>query len=913
MLNWSYIWAPTMQHPYKHILKLGVLGIIILGLHTSCSTEKTGWAHRSYHNTTARYNGYFNAKESVKEGIVALKDNHEEDYNKVLPIFIYGDETSTGSILPQMERAIEKSSVVIDRHSMPNRARTKKKKVEYCQWIDENYFLIGKAYFYERKFEDARRHLEYVSRAPEYKHTSTRYEAMLWLAKTYIEEEDYAKAQITLDIIEDARKEEIHAKEEAKEDKKKKKKRKKRGSSSRKKKKKKKKKKGFEFVQEGFPKGLKDDLKAVQADIFIRQGLYEEAIAPLEEAIEEAKDKAFKARLLYILAQLHEKAGDKNLASVTYDRVVKLHPDYELEFYARINRALNANTRSTDTKGLKSELLKMLKDDKNSQWFDQIYYVLADLELRDPNEPKAIEYLILSTQTSVENQTQKGLSFLKLGDIYFEKPNYVLAQQYYDSTATYLPKDYEQYAAIANKAKFLTELVTNLQTIERQDSLLNLCNLTDAQRRAIIDDIIAKKIAAEEEAREAELSALNNPTNTGNKPSGGGKEWYYYNPNQLSIGFSEFRRKWGERKAEDNWRRADKSTQLSDFDPEEEVPEEDSVVVENDKTPAFYLKDLPCEDDKKLAASHNDIVEALYNAGSIYKEKLEDNPEAIKSFTDLVTRYDSCKYQLPSYYQLYRLHLAESNQPKANEYKNLLAAFPDSEYYRIIVDPNYKEKDQAKILLEKKNYETALDQFHRGYYTAAMTSVNKVLNNEPKNFYTAKYLMLKAQASSKLGMLEAVEPLLREIITRFPGTEEALQAEKYLNLVKEAEIEEESPFKVNEGANHYFVILFPNTKGSVKHIENKISNYNKVYFKSQSLKMQSMIMGTEDKVITVKTFENKNTAMDYYNAFKHDDGILKGVNDGYAFYVLSQENFQVLYADRDYDGFAEWFKENYEE
>ena len=122
------------------------------------------------------------------------------------------------------------------------------------------------------------------------------------------------------------------------------------------------------------------------------------------------------------------------LATERYSKVLKLHPDYTMRFNARINRAIAFDSERGDSEGIKKELKKMLKDIKNEDFRDQIYYALAELELKEDNEPLAIEYLIKSAKYSVINEKQKGLSYLKLANIYFEQPNYINAQAYYDST-----------------------------------------------------------------------------------------------------------------------------------------------------------------------------------------------------------------------------------------------------------------------------------------------------------------------------------------------------------------------------------------------------------------------------------------------------------------------------------------------
>ena len=62
-----------------------------------------------------------------------------------------------------------------------------------------------------------------------------------------------------------------------------------------------------------------------------------------------------------------------------------------MAFQAKINRALSFS--GGDSKSIKTQLLKMLKDDKNIEYFDQIYYALAEISFTDQNEALGIEQL----------------------------------------------------------------------------------------------------------------------------------------------------------------------------------------------------------------------------------------------------------------------------------------------------------------------------------------------------------------------------------------------------------------------------------------------------------------------------------------------------------------------------------------
>ena len=486
----------------------------------SCSRKKETWTSRSYHQTTAKYNGYFYAKNSIAEGIFTLESNYEENWKEVLPVFIIGTDKDSKSIYPQMDRAIEKSSAVIDRHSMVI------KKQEENKWIKYNYFVIGQAYFYKHNFDEARKIFDFIIK--QYKDDPIKNEAIVWLARTRMELDDMGKALSLLKLLDDESK---------------------------------------------LSQDLISDFRATYADYYIRQELYNKAIISLEESIRVTKKKDRKARLTFILAQLNEIEGQSATAISNYKKVVKLHPEYEMVFYASINQALAFRFRDGESESIKKLLNKMLKDHKNVDYYDQIYYAMAEIELTEGNKDLAIEYFIKSTEVSISNTEQKGISFMTLGNIYLEDKVYKKAKVYFDSTIIFLPREHADYEAIEDLDKGLSELIVNLDILQLQDSLIWLAGLTQKER----EDIIIALIAAEEEAEDQRLLALANgdnedyngnvnksvPLSSQGNASGNSGDWYFYNPNTMSSGYSEFRQRWGDRKLKDDWRRAVASSNLN--------------------------------------------------------------------------------------------------------------------------------------------------------------------------------------------------------------------------------------------------------------------------------------------------------------------------------------------------------------
>jgi tetratricopeptide (TPR) repeat protein len=124
-----------------------------------------------------------------------------------------------------------------------------------------------------------------------------------------------------------------------------------------------------------FPKNKYDELATAEARLFIKQKKYDKAIAPLAKAIELTESKKQRARLSFILAQLYERAGQHEEAYAAYDKVLKNGPKYEMEFNARLQQTSAgwANQKITSESALKT-YERMLNDDKNLEYRDQIYY-----------------------------------------------------------------------------------------------------------------------------------------------------------------------------------------------------------------------------------------------------------------------------------------------------------------------------------------------------------------------------------------------------------------------------------------------------------------------------------------------------------------------------------------------------------
>lgn len=878
----------------------------------SCSTEKEALLNKGYHNMTARYNGYYNAGVIIDDALQSYRNDYQENYEIIIPLDLYPGVEDASGLFPDMDDAIERCEKVIVRHSMPNPQRVKNKSEEHCRWIDDNWLVIGQAHYIKREYDAAKEKLNYVSES--FNGEESVYEARIWLAKTHIALGEYSEAKIILISV----KQSIDRTEEEKNNKDKDNK-KKRSKLDRKRGKKKTKEKDNSPAP--FPKKLEVDYEVAMAELYIAQDENKKAIEHLENAVSQCRNRKRRARYMFALAQLYSEQGNDGQASIYYNKVAHSNAPYEMQFKAKIRKALTSTGNSEE---LVKELNKMLKDGKNLEYKDQIYYALAELDMKNSNKDEAKKNYTRSVKWSISNNLQKGTSYLRLADIHFEDKDYLKAQKYYDSCVQALPKDYEGYEQLQNKAEGLSDLVFHYERVEFEDSVQRIVGMSEKEREKFLEKTL-KQIKAEEERKKQEAAQrlvdqqkrINNQAATG----GTGNKWYFYNSKQIASGFNDFRGLWGQRALEDNWRRSNKSSTTAflgdDGEPVDSV-QTDSLTVD------VLRANLPLT-PAEIDSSNNRIIESLYNLGIIYKEQLKEEPEAISYFNAVVERKIEHPKVLPSLYQLYLIYNRKSD-PKAGTYKSaIIKNYPKSEIAQILLDPDYLKKKELKDKEELTAYSNTLRSYRQRRYGVVISKCNEIILNNPENKYLNKYYLLKAFAVSKInaGNIEAISDPLRTVYERAPESEEGKQAKIYLDKLKAGEditepddnagIPEDTPYIFDEKSKHFFIVSIPNETGNVSETKIKMSNFNNEFFRKDKLSLRDAPLGEKHQVLIVRTFEDLEKAKVYMTTFGSDSAteLLGTTAKDFDICLISTKNFGELFKNKDIDSYLEFYQAAY--
>jgi tetratricopeptide (TPR) repeat protein len=875
--------------------------VFILIIFAACSTQKNTFVTRTYHNITAKYNILFNGDVSFNKGLNKIEDSFEDDYSEVLPIFTYGDEGLAKAVAPEMERTIKKGSKLVTLHSITvkpklksNTAISPKKrafynKKEFNKWVDNNYLLMGKAHFYKHDFNLALETFMFILN--EFKNEEITYDAKIWLARLYNETGEYKSSEEILTSLEN---------------------------------------------DENLPKRLKVDFEATLADFYLKQEDISNAILHLEKAKDNVRKKRLKIRYTFILAQLYEKQGMQKKASGLYSKVIKMNPPYEMTFNAKIDRALAYEKGFGSIKEIEGQLARMLKDDKNSEYLDQIYYALGNIAYKEGNISKAIKQYKKSVQYNVNNINQKTRSYLTLADLYYEMPEYVNAQAYYDSAVTLLDTDYPDYDIIYAKSKSLNSLVEEINTVNLQDSVQILARLPENELLAYIDNLIEQVREKEkEEILRKQEQALNRQfgydmesgRNTMQQGFSEGVQWYFYNETARSLGYKEFKLKWGNRKLEDNWRRANKnvisfgesiSTEDSEFISDEES--KSSKILSN-KSREYYLKNIPLT-DSMLEVSHRLIETALYSMGLIYKNELKDYGNAIESFKELITRYPKSEYLLMSYYYLYDIYIKEDNKAMVESYKNrIISQFPNSTYARILKDPDYLKEIEAGQNRIHNYYIETYNNYQNEKYNKVIQQADYAIEEYPDSKLIPQFAYLRTLSVGRTSDIKTFKEELYNIISTYPTTEVAEDAKNIIAYLdkEHPDIKEEEEkeiaialYEYSENMEHFFALVL-NKGTDANQLMFNIINFNLDNFDDLNLKVESSELNSNQDIITVISFKNKAEAMNYYNKTSSDDSFFKDVNkEGVSKMVISKSNLDILKTDKSASRYLKFFNEYYE-
>jgi tetratricopeptide (TPR) repeat protein len=732
-INPHYIFPETIlstNYPLKkpkitfHILFISVLFL------SSCFLNKKekGVKTDLMQNITTKFNILYNSKKILHDAEQNRISLAKPNYQHPLPVFIEPNEASIPSNAKLMDSVIQKAVTIINDKSD-------------SKYIDDAYFIMARANYEKGNYYTAAEFISYVINTVTPGKTVLLEASLAWKCRALLQIGYVKQAAKVLDST---------------------------------------------FSVAAGNKHTSALAYATRAKYDIETGDLDHAIQSLNLAIDESKDAKEKLRWHYLLGQLLQKQKDYVGASAHFKRVIKSNASFEMAFNAQLNEVfMQKNEGDSSYVNTISKLKRMLKDDKNRGFTDQIHYIIGETYLQAEKKEEALKSFNSSLKEQSTNNFQRALTYLKMADLYFEQGAYEKSKLYYDSTSTLIDTNFPNYELIRSKVSHLDELVLHLNTISTQDTLQMLAKLPDEARVKKIDSIFEHRKLQEKSVAQTNVSAnqtqnlnfndvpLRDAANKGATST----SFYFNNPAAVSSGLSAFRRRWGNRSLEDNWRFKNKGTDAS-YANETELLEIKKDSMTNELAALAekenFIQAIPLTEES-LKESNRKIIYAYVKLGEIYRDNLQDKEAAAKVYTTLLARFPQLTEKDLINYNLYRLYSELGELEKSSRYKNqLLSSSPQSIYAKVIQDPDY---------LNKLNQESqTLNNLYGEVYTlygekqfdqviALTDSINTLIDGDDRPAIAAQLAYLKALAIGRTSPLDTFEQELKQIKSDYPNNE----------------------------------------------------------------------------------------------------------------------------------------------
>ena len=906
----------------------------------SCSTKKNTKATRFYHAFNSRYNIYFNGKTAFDEALKAMQDGYKENYSDQILMYPISaqpkEKQTTGG---PFDRAIEKGNKAIKLHSIKAKPPKKpgwkndpkqrawQEQEEYNPFLKHCWLLVGEAQFYNADLLQASATFSYIARhyAGDEEMVA---EARLWQARSYAEMGWFYEAE---DIL-------------------------------------------SKLNTNGIPKKNLNQYAAVYADYLIKEKRFEDAIPYLKTAIKAEKNGKQRARMRYLLGQLYADQELDGLAYQAFQQVIRSNPPYELEFAARIRQTEVFAGR--DYQKVVKTLKRMAKSQKNQDYLDQVYYALGNVYLNRADTTNAITYYQLGIDSSKQNGMDKALCQIKLGDLYFQMRDYIHAQPCFSGALAGIQKEYKDYPRVSELAAVLDELVVHAEAVHQQDSLQALAKMPEAERLAVIDKAIADLIKQEEEEKkqaekeayladqEAKGTGIDRPgteTNAIVLPTGSnGSTFYFYNPQTVAQGKTQFQKKWGRRTLEDNWRRKKKElttfndpadTEMADAATETDLGAEgqalptdslesgmDPVAADDPHQREYYLQQLPFTQED-IDASNVIIIDGLYNMAMIYKDKLEDLSLSVEGFEELERRFPENEHLLESYYQVYLIALRTHDEALAAAYKQkLIDKFADSDYAVAIADPNYEYNIRMMDAVQDSIYEQTYTAYLADDTTLVRRNYQQVSEKYPLANLLPKFMFLEALTYVQAGDPEGFKAALKALLEKYPKADVSELAGEMLKGVLRGRamvqggvrgmswdlrfgVGEDGSLSAADSARVFtaepntpykLLLMYPEGSVDKNQLLFAVAAYNFANFMVKEFDLTFQTAGPIE-MLQVSGFVNFDEILHYYKLIYGPDGYASALDRAISVLPISDDNYETLMHGKTLDEYITFFAEHFGE
>ena len=744
--------------------------LLILG---SCSKKKDKFLNKKFHSTTTKYNYLFNGNNLLVQGIDEANSKLIENFWELIPIEKFDikkviQKENQQSIFADAE---EKATLAIQKHSMNIMGE------ERNPIMDEAYLLLGKSRYYDGRYIPSLEAFNYI--LFKYPKSELVNEVKIWKEKINIKlnQNEFAQSNL-IDLLE----------------------------------------------QNSLTDLNKYDIYSLLAQAAINMQELDDAISYLKESLKIGLKPEKIYRNKFLLSQLYERKEIKDTAFKVYLEIIDFNRKIPREFY--IQSYLNKSNVADSLDLSVMELIDLAKDYENNKFLDIINFQLAKLHLNEYNhkeqkkdELKSIVFFNKSLGANSSDNYLISRNYLNLAEINFKNKNYFEAGLYYDSTLTKLDQKTKEARAIKSRRESLNDLIFYEGAKYQSDSIVALLSMNSEQQYKLFENYLIKLDSKKKELVNEDFGSENSFEF---KPIKESAVFYFYNPNTVSYGKTNFRNYWGNRKLKDNWRW---SIEQEEKSVKEKILESSITKGSVEDRVKVILETIP-KDSKQIDSIKKLREEVYYKLGSIYKDQLEEPQLSNVVFYDLLTFNSNKKLTPPTKFFIYKNLVEQDSLNAAENIKNqIIQKYPESKYAAILLDPEY---NLNKLLNSYDEYKKAYDIYLDQKFEESLVICERLVKELEGDILLPKLELLRAQCIAKIYGYDQYEKALEYIKLNYSTTKEGKNAEIIINEILPL-VEDKSFKKIDKGNSFKLVFEFLDSADAI--IQDKILKINE-YLKS---------------------------------------------------------------------------------
>ncbi len=906
------------------------------------SMLKKRWSplRRFTQNSFTHYNYYYNAKKKMDEALVNMQRSRKENYDSLIGLYPFDPNRDSTLLSSDMDTIVRKISIGIQIHD------------PRVKWSNDLYLLLGEAYYYRGRYDNASTAFRYIiskdeekkkkeaakngygkyssskeepsimeeekrSRLAFLKHKSVHNEAVLWLARTYTEAHEAENAESVLSLLDS---------------------------------------------DPNFPNDLKGRLAIEKAFAYLQEHNDRQASNQLSVAIDDDNLPYWlRMRAAFLNGQLLQNMGDHKEAAESFERVLTYYPKVEMDFYSRKYIAYNRLESGENVDAATRPLKRVLNDGKYVNFYDQVYYVLGSVAVKGNDNEKAITYFTKSTTTPKASKKQKALSFVALGDVYYSTANYPAAKRAYDSASKYSTAASKDKGVIAamQKNKGLEEISGPAKVIRDQDSLMALSALSKKEQLSAVRRYLRLlEQRQEDSSRNASVMAASPsvPAEADDNPEAA--NWYFGNALLMQQGSTDFKRKWGNRALTDNWQRAAAVSLASGAGSGDE---EDGEAAEKENglpTEESLLAKIPNTPQQKELSAKIEQRAYILMAKAYYKQ-LEDYKQSSLTLDTLDMRFPNHNQKEEELYLRYQIALKQGQLAKAQQYsQELLSKYPESEYAGILRPRKSESKAEKNTtgMTVQAYFDETYNLVMQHQYTEALMHVNVAKRQFDNPAYAKRFEVTEAMAYAGTGDYTMADSVIRKFLHSYPSdtlTAWATSVKDYIKdmrtggkpswynetiadlaradsanklkpvkptaavdnkpkvspAVPPAEIPSKYSYQADSG--HYCIIVLPGLDSKTSGLKKAIRDLNGGKYSSSGLNVLLDLYNLDLGVLVVQKFANAADAKGYMNDLLASDAM-----NGYApgelkVLVITANNYKKMFADKDTQPYYSFYNAYY--